>query len=51
MLLAHASTPDQTAHAGGLRPNGETLRKMIRKTYQCKSRKETDYYLRRWIAS
>ena len=32
-------------------PNGETLRKMIRKTYQCKSRKETDYYLRRWIAS
>lgn len=32
-------------------PNGETLRKMIRKTYQCKSRKETDFYLRRWIAS
>jgi len=32
-------------------PNGETVRKMIRKTYQCKSRKETDYYLRRWIAS
>lgn len=32
-------------------PNGETLRKMIRKTYQCKSHKETDYYLRRWIAS
>ena len=32
-------------------PQGETLRKMIRKTYQCKSRKETDHYLRRWIAS
>jgi hypothetical protein len=32
-------------------PNGETLRKMIRKTYHCKSRKETDIYLRRWIAS
>jgi hypothetical protein len=32
-------------------PNGETLRKMIRKTYQCKTRKETDFYLRRWIAS
>lgn len=32
-------------------PNGETLRKMIRKTYRCKSRKETDFYLRRWIAS
>ena len=32
-------------------PNGETLRKMIRDTYQCKSRKETDFYLRRWIAS
>jgi hypothetical protein len=27
------------------------LRKMIRKTYHCKSRKETDYFLRRWIAS
>ena len=34
-----------------LGPRGETLRKMIRKTYHCKSRKETDYYLRRWIAS
>ena len=32
-------------------PQGETLRKMIRKTYNCKSRKETDYFLRRWIAS
>ena len=32
-------------------PQGETLRKMIRKTYHCKSRKETDYFLRRWIAS
>lgn len=32
-------------------PNGETLRKMIRETYQCNSRKETDFYLRRWIAS
>ena len=32
-------------------PRGETLRKMIRKTYHCKSRKETDYFLRRWIAS
>jgi hypothetical protein len=32
-------------------PQGETIRKMIRKTYHCKSNKETDYYLRRWIAS
>jgi hypothetical protein len=32
-------------------PQGETVRKMIRNTYHCKSRKETDYYLRRWIAS
>jgi hypothetical protein len=32
-------------------PRGETIRKMIRKTYHCKSNKETDYYLRRWIAS
>lgn len=32
-------------------PQGETMRKMIRKTYHCKSRKETDIYLRRWIAS
>jgi hypothetical protein len=32
-------------------PNGETLRKMIRKMYQCKSHRETDLYLRRWIAS
>jgi Nucleotidyl transferase AbiEii toxin, Type IV TA system len=32
-------------------PGGETLRKMIRKTYHCKSRKEVDHFLRRWIAS
>ena len=32
-------------------PQGETLRKMIRKTYNCTSRKQTDHYLRRWIAS
>jgi hypothetical protein len=32
-------------------PQGETLRKMIRKTYHCTSRRETDYFLRRWIAS
>lgn len=32
-------------------PQGETIRKMIRKTYHCKSHKEADYYLRRWIAS
>lgn len=32
-------------------PQGETMRKMIRKTYHCKSWKETDIYLRRWIAS
>lgn len=32
-------------------PGGETLRKMIRETYHCKSNKETDYYLRRFIAS
>ncbi len=32
-------------------PNGQTLRKMIHETYQCKNRKETDFYLRRWIAS
>lgn len=32
-------------------PLGETIRKMIRSTYHCKSNKETDYYLRRWIAS
>ena len=32
-------------------PQGETLRKMIRKTYHCTSRKEIDYFLRRWIAS
>ena len=31
--------------------NGETIRKMISKSYHCKSNKETDYYLRRWIAS
>ena len=32
-------------------PQGETVRKMIRATYHCKSNKETEYYLRRWIAS
>lgn len=32
-------------------PQGETIRKMIRSTYHCKSNKETDYFLRRWIAS
>ena len=32
-------------------PGGETLRKMIRKTYHCKSRKAVDHFLRRWIAS
>lgn len=32
-------------------PGGETLRKMIRKTYHCNSRSEVDYFLRRWIAS
>lgn len=32
-------------------PQGETIRRMIRSTYHCKSKKETDYYLRRWIAS
>ena len=32
-------------------PQGETIRKMIRKSYHCKSNKETDFYLRRWIAS
>jgi hypothetical protein len=30
---------------------GETIRKMIRKTYHCRSRSEVDYFLRRWIAS
>jgi len=32
-------------------PNGETLRKMISDTYHCKTRKEEDYYLHRFIAS
>jgi hypothetical protein len=32
-------------------PQGETIRKMIHNTYHCKSNKETEYYLRRWIAS
>lgn len=32
-------------------PGGETLRKMIRNTYHCKSRSEVDYILRRWLAS
>ena len=32
-------------------PNGETLRKMICKSYHCKSCKEADFFLRRFIAS
>jgi hypothetical protein len=32
-------------------PNGETLRKMIKDTYHCKSQGEEDHYLRRFIAS
>lgn len=32
-------------------PQGETIRKMIRKSYHCKSNRETDFYLRRWLAS
>lgn len=32
-------------------PQGETIRNMIRSTYHCKSNKETEYYLCRWIAS
>jgi hypothetical protein len=32
-------------------PRGETIRKMIRKTYHCKSRAEVDRLLRRFIAS
>ena len=32
-------------------PNGETLRKMIKDTYHCKTKEEEDYYLRRFIAS
>jgi hypothetical protein len=32
-------------------PNGETLRKMVKDTYHCKSRDEEDYYLRRFISS
>ncbi|MNJ75255.1 hypothetical protein D3C77_723200 [compost metagenome] len=32
-------------------PQGETIRKMIRSTYHCKSKKEIDYFLRRWLAS
>jgi len=35
----------------GAGPNGETLRKMIKDTYHCKSRDEEDYYIRRFIAS
>lgn len=46
--LAAVDLADGEARHG---PNGETLRKMIRKTYQCKSRKETDLHLRRWLAS
>ena len=32
-------------------PKGETLRKMIKDTYHCKSKDDEDYYLRRIIAS
>ena len=32
-------------------PNGESLRKMISKSYRCNSREEEDKYLRRFIAS
>lgn len=32
-------------------PNGETLREMISKTYNCKSRADEDKYIRRLIAS
>jgi hypothetical protein len=32
-------------------PSGETLRDMIRNTYHCKSEQETEYFLRRYIAS
>jgi hypothetical protein len=32
-------------------PNGETVRQMIRETYQCETAQEEEYYLRRWIAS
>jgi hypothetical protein len=32
-------------------PNGETLRKVIKDTYHCKTRDDEDYYLRRFIAS
>ena len=32
-------------------PNRETLRKMIKDTYHCKSQDEENYYLRRFIAS
>jgi len=32
-------------------PNDETLRKMISETYHCKTQKEEDYFLRRFIAS
>jgi hypothetical protein len=32
-------------------PNGETLRKMISETYQCKTREQEDKFLRRYIAS
>lgn len=32
-------------------PNGETLQKMIKDAYHCKTKEEEDYYLRRFIAS
>jgi hypothetical protein len=32
-------------------PNGETLRQMIKETYHCKSEKDADHFLRRFLAS
>jgi len=46
--LEHVDLSEGEQQAG---PKGETIRKMIRNTYHCKSNKETEYYLRRWIAS
>jgi hypothetical protein len=34
-----------------LGPNGETLREMIRNTYQCASTEEEDHFFRRYLAS
>lgn len=46
--LATADLSEGDRRAG---PQGETIRKMIRKTYHCKSQKETEYFLRRFILS